>query len=371
MIQNKSVFLKRPFPYLSGIFLISCAALTFQIGLTRIFSISQWYHFAFMIISLALLGFGASGSFLAVFPSQLKGEQESRFAGLACLFAVTSLLSYIVANEIPFDSFRLAIEPLQIVYLVIIYLSLSVPFFIAGLLIGTLLVRFAEKANVIYFFSLSGSGAGCFLVLLIPVIGGAWKIPALVACIALFAAFMFSTGVGRENNGKKPVRTFLIFGLTAFVIIAVVSFCRPWLEVAISPYKSLPLALRTQGAGNISTKENSISRVDIIESPVVKYAPGLSYTFDGSLPHQLGITIDGQNLTGITVFKEWDEIGFTEYLPGDIGYRLVHPGRTLIIEPHGGLEVLSALYHGGESVTVVESNPLIVKMIMEICSCFD
>ena len=52
----------------SGILLLSAATLLFEITLTRVFSVAQWYHFAFMVVSLALLGFGASGSFLSLFP---------------------------------------------------------------------------------------------------------------------------------------------------------------------------------------------------------------------------------------------------------------------------------------------------------------
>ena len=53
----------------SSLFLISAATLTFEITLTRLFSVAQFYHFAFMIVSIALLGFGASGTALTLFPT--------------------------------------------------------------------------------------------------------------------------------------------------------------------------------------------------------------------------------------------------------------------------------------------------------------
>ncbi len=359
----------------SGIFLISCAALAFQIGLTRIFSISQWYHLAFMIISLALLGFGASGSFLAIFPSWFKKGSQSQcaphhlgagFTIISSLFSLTTLLSFITVNVMPFDSFRIGIEPLQIAYLAFLYLALSIPFFLAGLLIGASLVQFVEKAHLIYFYNLLGSGVGCFLVLSIPLIGKADRIPVLVACIGVVSTFLFSTA-GR--------RYLYIAILTAIAVTSITIFGNSLLEISLSPYKSLPLALKAEKAKVISRRENAISRIDIIESPVVKYAPGLSYAFEGILAPQLGLAIDGENLTGITVFKDYDELEFVEYLPGTLVYK-VHPPSSpplvrgaggirsaLIIGPHGGLDVLSALYHGVPSVTVVESNPLVVKMI--------
>jgi hypothetical protein len=48
-----------------SLFLLSAATLAFEINLTRLFSVAQFYHFAFMIVSVALLGFGASGTALA------------------------------------------------------------------------------------------------------------------------------------------------------------------------------------------------------------------------------------------------------------------------------------------------------------------
>ena len=394
-----------------GIFFISSAALTFQIGLTRIFSISEWYHFAFMIISLALLGFGASGSFLSLFPSLLKKDAKAQFTLISSLFSITSLLSYIIANKIPFDPFCMGIEPLQIAYLALIYIILSVPFFLAGLLVGLALARFAEKAHIVYSYNLLGSGVGCFLVLSIPILGGAGKIPVLVAYTGLIATFLFATLNGRpqgsplhKKGNSYTIKLFsvVVFCVTAVLITAIAVLCGSSLEITPSPYKSLSVALRTGKTSVIATRENAISKVDIIRSPVVKYAPGLSYTFDGVLPRQFGITIDGENLTGITIIDSYDELAFTEYLPGAVAYKLhcdlspppipltpplnpplspftkggrgIRAGgikergkRVLVIEPHGGLDVLSALYHGAASVTVVESNPLIVDMIKKFC----
>ncbi|HID64038.1 MAG TPA: hypothetical protein EYP49_15070, partial [Anaerolineae bacterium] len=65
------------FPMYLGVFLLSMASLAFEITLTRVFSVAQWYHFAFMTVSVALLGFGASGSFLALFPSLANGPHPT------------------------------------------------------------------------------------------------------------------------------------------------------------------------------------------------------------------------------------------------------------------------------------------------------
>jgi len=90
------------------LFLISTATLTFEITLTRLFSVAQFYHFAFMIVSIALLGFGASGTALTIF-SKLGRDAPRRALGLLGLGAGFSILgAYLLTNWLPFDSFSIA-----------------------------------------------------------------------------------------------------------------------------------------------------------------------------------------------------------------------------------------------------------------------
>jgi len=111
----------------AGIFLVSAAMLSLEITLTRLFAVTQWYHFAFISVSVALLGLGASGTWLALHPpgaiatdvagSESAGEHHevsSRLATSAGLFAVSVLITYLAINHVPFDSYRLALERRQL-----------------------------------------------------------------------------------------------------------------------------------------------------------------------------------------------------------------------------------------------------------------
>jgi len=101
-----------------GILLLSAGTLLFEITLTRVFSVAEWYHFAFMVVSLALLGFGASGSFLSLFPRLMRKKLSHLLAVCAFLFSLGCLGSYLIVNSVPFDSFRVAWESRQLLYLV-------------------------------------------------------------------------------------------------------------------------------------------------------------------------------------------------------------------------------------------------------------
>ena len=65
-----------------GAFFVSLSTLLLEVSLARIFSVTMWYHFAFMIVSIALFGFGASGAFLTIFRGILKKDKNKVAAGV-------------------------------------------------------------------------------------------------------------------------------------------------------------------------------------------------------------------------------------------------------------------------------------------------
>src|SRR5512136_1030785 len=148
-----------------AVFLLSASALAFEITLSRLFSISQFYHFAFMTVSLALLGAGASGTALSVFPGLRRGDPARRLSLLALLTSLATLGSFVLANWLPFDSFAIAWDQRQVFYLVLIYLALSAPFFFGTMAMGWLLSARSGDVPRLYTANLVGSAAGCLLAL--------------------------------------------------------------------------------------------------------------------------------------------------------------------------------------------------------------
>ena len=102
-----------------ALILLSTATLAFEINLTRLFSVAQFYHFAFMVVSLALLGFGASGTFLAIFPLKAKQSIDRVMGNLALGASVTMLASFLLSNWVPFDSFSIAWDRRQVAILML------------------------------------------------------------------------------------------------------------------------------------------------------------------------------------------------------------------------------------------------------------
>ncbi|MCZ7546166.1 MAG: hypothetical protein M5R40_22745 [Anaerolineae bacterium] len=149
----------RPAAAYIGVVLVSAAMLAFELTLTRIFAVIQFYHFAFMAISLALLGAGASGSILSV------TRRRAHPAALAAGFALTVLGCYLVINYVVFDPYAIAWEARQWPLLAINFLAAAVPFTLAGLIVGQLLEAGAGRAHRVYAANLAGSAVGCVAVL--------------------------------------------------------------------------------------------------------------------------------------------------------------------------------------------------------------
>lgn len=344
---------------LAAIFLISSATLCLQISLTRYFSVSQHYHFAFWVVSIAFMGYGASGSFLTLFKSFSSVDRDTFLSYSSFIYSLTILLSFLLCNSVPFDFISISWDKNQIFFVFLYYFLLCVPFFFAGLTISFAVSRVPRLVNRIYFSDLFGAGAGTLIALFVFLLKGDRGVIIFCSFLALFSSFLFSWR-------RRFTFRFLLLCLMSVEIVLFLS-SPSWLSFRISPYKALPVALKYPQAKHLLTRWNSISRVDIIDSPAIRYAPGLSLLYEKELPPQLGLSTDGGELSAITRMKDPEEpqLEFLSYLPSSLAYSLTESPRTLIIEPKGGLDVLSSLYFNSSQIKVIEANPLTAKLLRQ------
>ena len=139
---------------------ISAAILAYEVLLVRLFAIVQWHHFAFMAISIALLGFGASGTWLALWQRWAGSRFTPIFAASAALFALSAPASFLAAQALPFNALAIVWDPGQLLYLLAMYLLLVVPFFCGATCVGLAFVCYGDKVGRIYAFNLIGSAVG-------------------------------------------------------------------------------------------------------------------------------------------------------------------------------------------------------------------
>lgn len=333
------------------IFLSSSASLAYEVLLTRIFSISLSYHFAFMIISIAMLGFAASGALLALYP---RLRELSRIPPCSLLLGIAIPLSYLLANRLPFDPVRLSWEKGELLKIALYYLLLATPFLCAGLVIATAFAVESGRSGLLYGADLLGAGAGSLGILLL--LGGVAPERA-VFCLAIVTLIAPLAVGGKRMKGAALV----LIGANLALFLGQPEFA----ALRVSPYKGVPAALRYPGARPLRTYFTPFAVIDTFTSPAVRFAPGLSLRYREELPTQIGIAVDKGEMSAVTGTVDAGALAFLDYLPAALPYTLTAPGPVLVLDPRGGLPVLLARRYGASSIDRVESSPAVMQVVRD------
>ena len=333
------------------IFMVSMASLAFEVLLTRIFSITLWYHFAFMVISIAMLGFAASGTVLALYPGLKRLE---RIGWYAFALGVAMPSGFLLANLVAFDPVRLAWERWEFLNILLTYLCLALPFFCTGLVIATAFSLQNQRSGLLYGADMVGAGAGSLGILLLmmyaPPEQGIFILSLLVVAVAALV-------------GSRRLRVAALLPGAAILGLLLLQpgFSRP----RISPYKGLEAAMRYPGAEHLRTWHTPFARIDTFRSPAVRYAPGLSLHYQEKLPEQIGVSVDGGEVNAVTAVADPAALAFLEYLPAALPYALGPRREVLILDPKGGLSVLTARHYGAERISTVEGVSALLQVVRD------
>ncbi len=335
-----------------GICLLSLSTLLLELALTRVLSVALWYHFGFLVISMAMLGFGASGVTLTLWAGLRDRVSLDRTLLLLSIgFGTAIIVSYWVMQYIPFDPFSHSGDlQYDAVRLPFYYLGLAFPFFWSGLAIALLLTRGARDVNKLYAADLLGAGVGCAaLPIVLPPFGGS----GTVVCAAALAWLSAAVFGWRE----KRVLSVLAIGLCAGALL-VAPMADRVIPISVAASKGHPLIPPQPRPEPLVTAWNSISRIEVYP---IDAAPEAGWPAPG-----FGVSIDGGSAaTGMgdlhAGIPHW--LQSPQYKPPGYAYvGKAHPS-VLIIGSGAGREVLEALYYGASSVTAVELNPIITDLV--------
>lgn len=243
---------------LGGILFTSLAVLTLEIVLTRIFSVLMWYHFAFMVISLALLGSGTAGVWLYLMSRRLPVEQTSEhLVLLATFFALSVVGAFLIYLQIPFEieGVNSVLSWSDVGWLALIYLILATPFLLGGGTVALAISRFSQSVGKVYFFDLFGASLGCLVsIAALTMLGGASAV-LFVGVLAGLAAISFSFAASRK--GWRLV-ALAVFGLLVGVLVSNQLF--GWLQVRSRSGYDTDHKI-------VYEKWNALSRVTVYEDP--------------------------------------------------------------------------------------------------------
>jgi spermidine synthase len=320
---------------LPAIALSSFSALLLELALTRLFSVVLFYHFAFLAISIALLGLGAGGVF-----AHLRKEWLGR-SGTRGIAAATSALSAIVISVVLEIVLHVPVT-LELSWgnffrLTAIYACSAVPFFLTGLQFSVVFARESSRIPRLYAADLSGGALACLgVVPLLNWIGGPNAI-LFAALMAALAAVAWSPNP-RTRNWTLGLSALLALGIGA-------NFSGRWVDIVWAK------GVRRQ---NVEfARWNAISRVEVDRTAsggkvIVIDADANTFIMNADLAHWEG--------------SKWQH-NLMEAPPAVVNALRPHASYA-IIGPGGGVDVLRALANGSPRVTGIEINPIIANTIM-------
>jgi hypothetical protein len=336
-------------PSLFGIAAVSAALLMTELALTRIFSVTMYYHFAFLAISIALFGLSASGVLVYVLRHRLAaaGTQELLTTGallhaLATLIALASLVRIRVG---------LNYTPQNLMLMVAIYLLAALPFLTGGAVVSIAFARMSSRIGTLYGADLLGAAAGCLV--LIPLLNwlGAPGVVMTAAALSTIAAVCFAPAASRRR-----------IAVAAAVLLAVPGAA----QLAGSAPFDVSDTKGHEGDRVLFSMWNSFSRVAVYDREHGDWS--LSPAFTGKKGDSLFMDIDSAASTPI--LKGTGSLDGARYLRYELtalAYHLVErPAgfNALVIGPGGGRDLVSALVFGATKVDGVEINPIIARNVM-------
>ena len=341
-----------------GLALASAAVLALQVTATRLFSFLIWYHFAFLVLSIAFLGFTAGGLLVGTGGRLSRIDPPRLLCWLGLAGGLSAIAAFFALARLPIEPYVFASARAVVMLLAVVVVTL-VPFVCLGAYICLALARGSEQIDTLYAVNLVGSAAGCAIVV--------WLLDWLGVPAAFFASGLFAFGSGLcvlGGSWRRPVPAIIAaVGVTGFLLLvwSATDQLRPWVYIkSAKAYPHVPRELVAE------RRSDSLSSVDVFAMRDTRMTLwGISPKYRSRpLPRAIGFAIDGWALT--SVLKRSDvEVpdSALTYLPASTPYR-IHPAKdALVIGAGGGIDILSALYHGVEHVVGVEINPIIFDSV--------
>ena len=326
---------------LAGIFLISLSGLMLEVSITRIFSAAIWYHFAFVAVSVALVGLGASGLVVQYGQKKIKENWTENLAifsgwGITLFIPITLFVMHSLAS--------------QVIYLPLFMILFAVPFFFIGIIISSAFNAFSRVAGKLYAADLIGASAGALTVVLFLIMTGGEGTALVVGMIAAVSASIFSW---IAKSAKKKIISFVVVAFAASLLF--INFSSQIFAIPTDPtaQKDLPIYLREHpGSKIVKTQWNSFSRIDVVEGGKGNEDLVAKIFIDGGAGTNI-ISWDG-NLGSRQELSTW-----MQYLP----FKMMPNPKVLVIGSGGGRDVVAALVSGSKDVTSVEINPIIFQTV--------
>ena len=336
--------------------LLSVALIAYQVSIIQLLSYVQWYHYANMVISIALLGFGAAGTVLSLLRKRLLDHSNVLLPLLMIISGLMMMLAVWLSRSdfARFDSYLLFVNRSQWISLGINYLLFFLPFFFGALALGIIFVKHVAGIGKIYFFNLLGSGIGAVIAAGLAGYFFPAVLPMVIALIAILAGLILLS----RNNRLLVISFAVITTLLVFYRIM-----RP-VDLILSEYKNLSRTLNLPAAQITLEKASPYGFVEMVSADALRYAPGLSLAYTGEVAVKKAVFSNGNWFGPMISWKQKDTSQLLDYTTMALPYVLKKRDRVLILHAGTGLNVSHAISRGAASIDAVEPHKTINDLLL-------
>jgi hypothetical protein len=370
--------------------LVSAVVLAVQVIFLRALAVTGHYHFAYLIISIALLGFGASGTVLSLLEGVLRNRFEELAFGALAAFTVTTALSYGALQSVSPDMFYLLYSGEEVFKLALQILLVALPFFFAGFFVGLVLSVHVRDAARLYAWNQLGSGAGGVLGVLLLFLMPAPDLPERLSLLGFLATAGWLLGAPKQGSG--PARPDGAAGVSgqpgsagsapvgagppaasaraAILALAAAACVFSVIRPAVSPvsydqYKDIARfeRLEQQGsAAHVAQAWGPRGQIDIFEAPSLHGTLFASPTGTPP-PEQLALLMDGNQRGTLFDIERAEDAAVLDSVPQSLPYRLIDRPRVLLLGEVGAVNVWLAKRFNAAEITVVQRNPQLLDLL--------
>jgi len=347
-----------------AVFLISAALLAYEVALMRILAITQWSHFAYLVISIALLGFGASGTLVAIGGAWLRRYERVALPILMGLFATSMLACVGWSQALDLNVLELPWQMGQVWTLLAVALILMIPFLLGAAAIVLTIASAPERSTGLYAANLLGSGVGAWGVVMLLWRFGPGVIPLILFWIAWPTAALC---LGRIRSWRGQAVAVLV--VAASVPVAFLAFAGDQgHRVRANPFKLLPQYLSFPEARTVAEATGPLGRLDVVASPSIHDVSDLSPRFRptrDSPPPQMALFTDADSPSPINLWRTREQLRCFDYTTSAAPYHVRRPAVVCVIGAGGGTDLDLAYYHGCRRIHAVELNPRVLDVLRQ------
>lgn len=335
--------------------LASAAIIGFQLVVMQLLAIAQWHHFAYMVISMALLGFGAAGTVLALAREFFDRHHEAAlpllYLAAGVSLAATSRLAGLAGD---FDAFLLFFDRSQYGLLLLAYLAYSLPFFFGGLAITLAFYRGVSRIGALYFANMAGSGIGAVLIIGLLWLPPATRLAGLLALLLLAAAWL-------TRPAKLPRGIAWAVGLAALVV-PVAGMLVPGAPAA-SEYKAIHAALQLPGARVVHRGWSPYGLLEIVRADAQRFAPSLSLRRLEEPPVRDVLFNNGEYYGTLLGRAASGHGHLLDDTTRGLPYAVRQPASVLVLNAATGTDVSHALGHGVARIVAIEPHRQLNRLL--------